>query len=100
LNLSQIPTKIIVKDQADLIAWYLTNHRELPWRKNKDAYRIWVSEVMLQQTTVAAVIPFYEKFMNRFPNLQALATAEENEVLEHWAGLGYYSRARNLPNGR
>jgi A/G-specific adenine glycosylase len=95
-NLSQIPTKIIVKDQADLISWYLTNRRELPWRKNKDAYRIWVSEVMLQQTTVAAVIPFYEKFMNRFPKLEDLATADEQDVLEHWAGLGYYSRARNL----
>ncbi len=72
------------------------NKRELPWRKNRDAYRIWISEVMLQQTTVAAVVPYYEKFMKRFPNVKKLAAATEPEVLEMWAGLGYYSRARNL----
>ena len=91
-----IPAKEIAKDQTDLIKWYLANRRELPWRKNKDPYRIWISEVMLQQTTVAAVVPFYEKFMARFPNVKILATAHESDVLEHWAGLGYYSRARNL----
>lgn len=95
-NQTEIPSNIITKDQSDLITWYLTNRRELPWRKNKDPYRIWISEVMLQQTTVTAVIPFYEKFMTRFPTVQALAKAEQNEVLEYWAGLGYYSRARNL----
>lgn len=93
---TEIGAKIIAKDQTDLITWYLANRRELPWRKNKDPYRIWISEVMLQQTTVTAVIPFYEKFMKRFPNVKALASAEESDVLEHWAGLGYYSRARNL----
>ena len=86
----------VLKDQSDLIAWYEENKRELPWRKNKDPYQIWISEVMLQQTTVVAVIPYYEKFMKRFPTLAALAKAKENEVLEYWAGLGYYSRARNL----
>ncbi|MBC7464488.1 MAG: A/G-specific adenine glycosylase [Bdellovibrio sp.] len=95
-NQSEIPSKIIAKDQSDLIAWYLANRRELPWRKDKNPYRIWISEVMLQQTTVTAVIPFYEKFMSRFPSLESLASAQENEVLEYWAGLGYYSRARNL----
>lgn len=95
-NLSDIPSKTIAKDQSDLVAWYLTNRRDLPWRKSKDPYRIWISEVMLQQTTVTAVIPYYEKFIGRFPHVKALASAQENEVLEHWAGLGYYSRARNL----
>ncbi len=86
----------VLKDQSDLIEWYEQNRRELPWRKNKDPYQIWISEVMLQQTTVVAVIPYYEKFMKRFPTLADLAKAKENEVLEYWAGLGYYSRARNL----
>jgi A/G-specific adenine glycosylase len=80
----------------DLSEWYLQNKRELPWRKNRDPYRIWVSEVMLQQTTVQAVIPYYEKFMQRFPNVGVLAGEQEQKVLQSWAGLGYYSRARNL----
>ena len=82
--------------QKELIDWYRANKRDLPWRKNRDPYRIWISEVMLQQTTVAAVIPFYDRFMKRFPNVKSLAQAQEAEVLEMWAGLGYYSRARNL----
>ena len=84
------------QDGASLIDWYRGVKRDLPWRKNRDAYRIWVSEVMLQQTTVAAVIPFYERFMKRFPALETLATSPVEDVVEHWAGLGYYSRARNL----
>lgn len=83
-------------DQRDLIAWYQENKRQLPWRQNQDPYRIWISEVMLQQTTVTAVIPYYEKFLARFPHVQALAKATEGDVIEMWAGLGYYSRARNL----
>ncbi len=79
-----------------LLAWYNENHRDLPWRRDRDPYRIWISEVMLQQTTVAAVIPYYERFLKRFPDVQALAKAPLEDVLEHWAGLGYYSRARNL----
>lgn len=86
----------IVKDQQRLVDWYIQNKRTLPWRKDRNPYRIWISEVMLQQTTVAAVIPYYEKFMNRFPTVQKLASASESDVLEMWAGLGYYSRARNL----
>lgn len=82
--------------QKELLNWYRTNKRSLPWRKDRNAYNIWISEVMLQQTTVVAVIPYYEKFMKRFPNVKALAQASEPEVLEMWAGLGYYSRARNL----
>lgn len=82
--------------RADLVDWYHQNKRELPWRQSRDAYRIWISEVMLQQTTTQAVIPYYEKFLTRFPKLNDLAAAPESEVLKYWAGLGYYSRARNL----
>ncbi len=83
-------------DHKQLIQWYKKNLRSLPWRENKDPYRIWLSEVMLQQTTVVAVIPYFEKFLTKFPTVHALAEAPESEVLEAWAGLGYYSRARNL----
>lgn len=84
------------KDRDQLITWYRQNKRILPWRSSRDPYRIWISEVMLQQTTVTAVIPFYEKFLNRFPTVHDLATAPLEDVYEYWAGLGYYSRARNL----
>ena len=79
-----------------LIAWYDAGHRDLPWRNTHDPYRIWISEIMLQQTRAQAVIPYYERFLRRFPTVEALAGAVENEVLTLWAGLGYYSRARNL----
>jgi len=79
-----------------LLAWYEENRRDLPWRRTRDPYRIWISEIMLQQTRVAAVIPYYERFLERFPNVAALANAREHDVLTAWAGLGYYSRARNL----
>jgi A/G-specific adenine glycosylase len=78
-----------------LLGWFRKYRRELPWRLNKDPYRIWLSEIMLQQTRVAAVIPYYERFLERFPDIRALAEAPEEEVLR-WSGLGYYSRARNL----
>lgn len=84
------------KEAQLLTEWYLQNRRQLPWRADQNPYRIWISEVMLQQTTVTAVIPYYEKFLKRFPNVQSLAKATTSEVLEYWAGLGYYSRARNL----
>lgn len=80
----------------ELLKWYRTNKRDLPWRLNRDAYRIWISEVMLQQTTVATVIPFYQRFMKRFPDIKTLAHSSEQDVIEMWAGLGYYSRARNI----
>ncbi|WP_374075636.1 A/G-specific adenine glycosylase [Bdellovibrio bacteriovorus] len=83
-------------DHKQLTQWYKKNNRPLPWRENKNPYRIWLSEVMLQQTTVVAVIPYFEKFLKKFPTVQDLAKAPESEVLEAWAGLGYYSRARNL----
>jgi A/G-specific adenine glycosylase len=79
-----------------LLGWFHQFQRELPWRRNKDPYRIWLSEIMLQQTRVAAVIPYYERFLEHFPNVRALAEAPEEEVLRLWSGLGYYSRARNL----
>ncbi|MCG6157602.1 A/G-specific adenine glycosylase [Rubinisphaera margarita] len=82
--------------RADLKRWYRKAGRELPWRLTADPYRIWLSEIMLQQTTVAAVIPYYERFLARFPDVPALAAAEEAEVLRLWEGLGYYSRARNI----
>jgi A/G-specific adenine glycosylase len=79
-----------------LAAWYRRHRRDLPWRRTRDPYRIWISEVMLQQTQVATVIAYYERFVRRFPSLRALAAAREEEVLAAWSGLGYYRRARNL----
>lgn len=81
---------------ATLLDWYEVNKRDLPWRETKDPYRIWISEIILQQTRVAQGLAYYERFMNRFPSLASLAEAEEEEVLKLWQGLGYYSRARNL----
>lgn len=82
--------------QRDLIEWFEREMRDLPWRMNQDPYRVWVSEIMLQQTRVDTVIPFYQRFMNQFPTIEALANAPEEQVLKAWEGLGYYSRARNL----
>lgn len=79
-----------------LVAWYRRAHRDLPWRRTRDPYRIWLSEAMLQQTRVDTVLPYYERFLERFPDVQALADADEQDVLAAWSGLGYYSRARNL----
>ncbi|HKW62107.1 MAG TPA: A/G-specific adenine glycosylase [Candidatus Acidoferrum sp.] len=79
-----------------LLAWFRQFRRDLPWRRTRDAYCVWLSEIMLQQTRVAAVIPYYERFLKRFPNVRALAGAHEDEVLRLWSGLGYYSRARHL----
>ncbi len=76
--------------------WYEAAKRDLPWRRTRDPYAIWISEIMLQQTRVAAVIPYYEKFLAAFPDAASLAAAPEEQVLAMWAGLGYYSRARNL----
>jgi len=79
-----------------LLAWFRKNRRDLPWRRTRDPYAIWVAETMLQQTRVQTVIPYYERFMARFPSVQMLADAPAEELMLHWAGLGYYSRARNL----
>src|SRR5438105_6255014 len=80
-----------------LITWQRRHGRhDLPWQGTRDPYRIWLSEVMLQQTQVSAVIPYYERFLRRFPDVAALAAASEEQVLELWSGLGYYARGRNL----
>lgn len=79
-----------------LLAWFRANKRDLPWRRTGDVYRIWVSEVMLQQTQVSTVVPYYHRFLRRFPDARRLAAASEQEVLKAWEGLGYYARARHL----
>jgi A/G-specific adenine glycosylase len=82
--------------RKELLSWFKAHQRDLKWRRTRDPYAVWISEVMLQQTRVAAVTPYYERFLQRFPDFYALAEAPESEVLSHWAGLGYYHRARNL----
>jgi A/G-specific adenine glycosylase len=82
--------------RRNLRAWYNKHARDLPWRKTSDPYRIWIREIMLQQTTVTAVVPYFERFLAHFPTVQTLAEAAEDEVLRYWEGLGYYSRARNI----
>lgn len=82
--------------ETDLLEWYRANRRDLPWRATADPYPVLVSELMLQQTTVAAVIPYFRRWMERFPVVEELAKAEENEVMSYWQGLGYYSRCRSL----
>ncbi len=79
-----------------LLVWYQANRRNLPWRRTRDPYRIWLSEIMLQQTRVAAVVAHYRRFLSRFPTVEKLAAAREASVLAQWSGLGYYRRARNL----
>ena len=79
-----------------LLAWYRRHRRRLPWRETRDPYAIWVSEIMLQQTRVTAVIPYYERFLERFPSVESLADAPEAELLERWSGLGYYRRVRQM----
>jgi A/G-specific adenine glycosylase len=85
--------------RAPILRWYRRAKRDLPWRRTKDPYAIWVSEVMLQQTTVAAVIPYWERFLDRFPDTASLAAGREEDVLALWSGLGYYRRARALREG-
>lgn len=83
----------------ELEHWFERNARSLPWRENPTPYRVWVSEIMLQQTQVSTVIPYFERWMKAFPTVKALAEGNEDQVIAHWAGLGYYSRARNLHQG-
>jgi len=82
--------------RRELLAWYDQNRRDLPWRKDSNPYRVWVSEIMLQQTRVAAVLEHYQRFMRRFPTVQTLSSARESSVLSVWSGLGYYHRARRM----
>lgn len=87
------------KDIQALIRWFKANRRDLPWREQPTPYAVWVSEVMLQQTRASVVIPYFEKWMERFPTIENLAAASQDEVIKLWEGLGYYSRARNLHKG-
>ena len=87
---------LVPSARRKLLAWFDRHARDLPWRRDRDPYRIWVSEVMLQQTTVATVTPRFEAFLTAFPNVHSLAAADEQAVLKAWEGLGYYGRARNL----
>jgi A/G-specific adenine glycosylase len=91
-----MPAKDFSRVRRKLLAWYQDNQRNLPWRKTTDPYAIWVSETMLQQTQVKTVLPYYDRFLNRFPTVEALARAPLERVLHAWAGLGYYRRAESL----
>ena len=82
--------------QKRLLDWYRNHQRHLPWREAADPYRIWVSEVMLQQTQIKTVVPYFEEFLTRFPDVEQLAAANQQDVLKAWEGMGYYARARNL----
>ncbi len=90
------PAEKLTNLRRRLRRWYRKYGRHLPWREAGDPYRVWISEIMLQQTTVTAVIPYFERFLDRFPDVQALAITDEQDVLRLWEGLGYYSRARNI----
>ena len=92
-------TDLISDFQDRLLQWFSENKRDLPWRRTSNPYYIWISEVMLQQTQVDTVIPYYEEFISRFPTMHDLARAPQEDVLKRWEGLGYYSRARNLQSG-
>jgi len=91
-----LPSSAITDLQHHLLVWYSQQGRDLPWRVSRDPYAIWVSEIMLQQTQVKTVIPYYERWLQQFPTVQDLAAAEQQQVLKVWQGLGYYARARNL----
>jgi len=96
VSLPLIPSRQLHIFRRRMLSWFAKHKRDLPWRHTGDPYRIWLSEIMLQQTRVAAVIPYYERFLASFPDVQALARARTDRVLTSWAGLGYYSRVRNL----
>ena len=95
-NLPEINATWLRRFRAALRRWHVDHGRELPWRNCRDPYKVWISEIMLQQTTVVTVKPYFERFLKRFPNVAKLAAANEEDVLRLWEGLGYYSRARNL----
>lgn len=95
-TMRQIEPKEAVALRRSLLAWYSSQGRDLPWRRTRDPYAIWISEIMLQQTQVKTVIPYYERWLEKFPTVQDLAAANQQTVLKLWEGLGYYARARNL----
>lgn len=96
MNCRRLPPRQLPQFQRSVLAWYRRHKRELPWRVSRDSYRVWVAEIMLQQTRIAAVLPYYVRFLENFPDVVSLARAPQQEVLRLWSGLGYYSRARNL----
>jgi len=96
VSLLEIPPAEMKSFRRKLLTWFAKRKRDLPWRRTCDPYLIWVSEIMLQQTRVAAAIPYYERFTTKFPTVESLARAKTETVLRYWAGLGYYSRARNM----
>ena len=91
-----IEIELMKKIRQPIIDWYQKNKRQLPWRKEKNPYHIWISEIMLQQTRIEAVKEYYERFLKQIPTIQDLAEIEEEKLLKLWEGLGYYNRARNL----
>ncbi|MEW5856261.1 MAG: A/G-specific adenine glycosylase, partial [Cyanobacteriota bacterium] len=91
-----LPSSAILEFRRSLLAWYSQNGRDLPWRHHPDPYAIWVSEIMLQQTQVKTVIPYYQRWLAQFPTIATLAAADLQQVLKAWQGLGYYARGRNL----
>ena len=93
---TNLPPAQLKTFQKELLRWFRAHKRDLPWRASRDLYRVWVAEVMLQQTRIAAVMPYYDRFLKSLPDMEALASAPISEVLKLWSGLGYYSRARNL----
>ena len=96
-NKTTISAKSAQQFSDQVLSWFqLQGRKHLPWQQDKTPYRVWISEIMLQQTQVATVIPYYLRFMESFPNIIDLANADEDTVLHHWTGLGYYARARNL----
>jgi A/G-specific adenine glycosylase len=94
--MSELSPTIRARLQRRLLTWFRTHRRDLPWRSRRDPYSIWVAEIMLQQTRVAAVLPYYDRFLKNFPTIESLAASRQEQILNSWSGLGYYSRARNL----
>jgi len=92
----RLPSSVVLNLRSTLLNWYSKQGRDLPWRRSRDSYAIWVSEIMLQQTQVKTVIPYYDRWLAQFPTIQTLASADQQQVLKVWQGLGYYARARNL----
>lgn len=93
---SLLPSFVVLELRQALLSWYAQQGRDLPWRKTRDPYAIWISEIMLQQTQVKTVLPYYDRWLQQFPTVKALASADQQTVLKAWEGLGYYARARNL----
>ena len=91
-----VPASVAADLRRDLLAWFAGNRRDLPWRRNRTLYGTWISEMMLQQTTVSTVVPYWDRFLRRFPDVASLASAAQEDVLSLWSGLGYYRRARQL----